>query len=1017
MPKNVSPTTGDNSSHHLLLTDSAGTEVGLICVDGKGNRIPRVAGNPYPNMASQLRQGTAKHSDRVPPFEDIPQSDFSGGLASLHFDEDSSKYLDGKRCDTSSSGEVIHGGLESYTTGLRDFNESWSGDVSWTKMYASPGTESISTGFTANATYDVQSIVIILKKVGAPTGDITVQIHDASDNLVGTATKALTIDTDCLTDLVSERVEFTVATAQEIVDTTAYKVNIAYSGGDATNYIDVGVDGSDALYYRVLDDTDDFDGKFFEYNGGVYFVTQPLDRSASKIYLYGERGVADANTGHLDRLIDESKTWADDAWNGGVVKIVAEDGTEEREPYRSITDTVNNTDNPYLTVSPVWNILHTTETEYIILYPKWQLVETLSAYVTDVTVASSYVVLAFEGNDQIAKYEAKEFGGAFVEGLWDSDQAVVNHVLALTKDVKANGIQTNTLYGVHTGTSLARITKHNYLSGYRKESKTLAYQSTLMGDRMAFSDETFTSCTSYLRDTWIQIDMAAGVDGNLGRYTLPSPVDIRGGRYIRFIIVALTTARDAGDITLGVYDSSGNGVDLDLPALTANEAKLCELEFTTPPESQAVYDASDITDIYLKSTKSVEQSFYIPQSNPTIGVFMYGYVADSQWYLPMNTQINNMVEYAGGAGEVERRPWVFTWDGPWYLNGSNFTKLYLGELEELSHPDNGKGVCVNDVYLYFNAGGTIQRYYAGKLDNIGPDADYGLPSNRLGIPITAASYPGRVFYGIDAGESGYSSVIMKRAHGWHEYYRAPKDTRIRKIHAYARADTVDQLFVLEGADILWLPISINPLTESDYEYNHESVLETSRIYGGLRETEKYYHALTLVTENLSTTHRYMQVDYRTSENDTYTTIGTNFISSPRQRQALVSTNNVTGRWIQFRLRSYTDDRTETPKIVSSILDSLESLDVKDMLSYTVGIKAGYDLDLNGTIEDSTGEAILTQLKTWRNDPKPLTLNTVSPFEDDMLVKLENLGKRIRYKKIGTKEHELRLITVNLIEVS
>ena len=231
----VSPTKGSSSSHHLKLVDAAATELGLICVDAQGNRIPRVGVNPFPNFASQLRQGRAKHSDRQPPFEDIALSDFSGGRGMLHHDEDASRYLDGKMIDTSRAGSVIHGGQETYTTGLRDFDESWPGDVSWTSMYASPGTESITTDFTAGASYNVNSIVVILKKVGAPTGNITVSLRDSAGDLVSAnTTKSLAVGTDCLTDLVSERVEFTFPAVAGITSTTAYKVRVAYTGGSAT---------------------------------------------------------------------------------------------------------------------------------------------------------------------------------------------------------------------------------------------------------------------------------------------------------------------------------------------------------------------------------------------------------------------------------------------------------------------------------------------------------------------------------------------------------------------------------------------------------------------------------------------------------------------------------------------------------------------------------------------------------------------------------------------------------------
>jgi len=1025
MPKNVSPTTGDNSSHHLLLTDSAGTEVGLICVDGKGNRIPRVAGNPYPNMASQLRQGRGKHSDRVPPFEDIPQSDFSGGLASLHFDEDGSKYLDGKRCDTSSSGEVIHGGLESYTTGLRDFDESWSGDVSWTKMYASPGTESITTDFTAGASYNANSIVVILKKVGAPTGNITVSLRDSAGDLVhADTTKSLAVGTDCLTDLVSERVEFTFASAQGVTATTAYKVRVAYSGGSATAYVDVAVDGSAALYYRVLDDTDSFNFVTFEYKNALYGYTQPDDGSVSKLYILGDRGAAQANTGALTTTIDATQSWTVDALIGDIVLITGGDGLLEEQPWRTITD-----NNATTLTHATWTIVHDTSTEYVILNNAWDLKRTLSARVHGHTVVADKVYFTYgypggAGGDTdlyVRRYREYNKSGTWTEEISQEDNNYygAERILGIASDdTSAHEITSADLYlGAVTpdfGSFVSRF------SSAITSEDMYAKLGTLTKNNRAWTDTIYSNSTPnpYSYGSVVLVYDAFTV-GKCAHWKLDSALDIRYAEAIAMhlnINPAGTAAGNyttAGDIRLVLADSDGNEDEYNLDGTI--EEWYDELIFLLDPGT-ANADMSDITDIYWK-INSDEGLVIINIWGSILLVGDRGMIYHRWDTFESGEVINNMIEYAGGAGQVVKKPWILTDRSWYYIEDGILKEMYLKELEELRHPKSSLGAVVNDVYLYAGVGPTLQRYYAGKLDNIGPDADYGLPQARRGYYVSMASYPGRVISCVDAGTSGNSSVIYRKAHGWHEAYRAVGNERIRNIHVYARVDSVDRMYVSEGADVLWVPISINPQTESGYEYTHESVLETSRIYGGLRETEKYYHALSLVTENLSTTHRYIQVDYRTSENDTYQTIGTNFISSPRQRESLVSTNNTTGRWIQFRLRSYTDDRTETPKIVSSILDSLESLDVKDMLSYTVGIKAGYDLDLNGTIEDNTGEAILTQLKTWRNDPKPLTLNSVSPFENDMLVKLENLGKRIRYKKIGTKEHELRLITVNLIEVS
>ena len=709
---------GDPTHHISLQTVAGANETGFICVGEEAYIVkPEIQVRPYPGQATQFVQGRSKHADKVPPFIDVSFWNNIGGMGMLHYDEDESRYLDGYMMNTSEEGRTILQGRPTYTKGIRDFNEYQPDNdvrMTWRSVYAS-NNEDTEVSFVTEAAYNADKVRLYMRKVGSPTGNITVELRTSGDVNMDTAT----LDASNLSAHSPYFVEFDWDDDDALSDATTYKININYAGGDADNYIQIWYDTVNSKFpYRVLDDTEDFDGIFFELNGAMYFMTQPLDRSASKLYLYGYRGVADANTGALSTLVDGAASWTADEWIGGVVKIVAEDGTEEREPYRTITDN----DATTLTVSSPWKVEHTTETEYVLMYPKWKLVQTLDQYCMSVTVALNYAIFGFESG-AIEKYEAKEFGGAFSETLSTSEQHVVNHVLAISKEVYVNSPYTNTLYGVHTATSFPRVTKHDYVNNIRITPKILAYQSTLMDERKPFDLDVNANVTVYLRDLWSEINMSGAVTGTLCGYELPATVDIRGGRYVRFLMLAETSTRSAGDIQLKVEDSNGDSVSLDLPELTANEWTLCELEFTTPPEADTTYDASSIAKIYFVSTVSVNQKFGVYQNAPTIGVFMYGYAADSQWYLPQNTQVNSMFEYSGGAGEIVRRPWIGTWRGLWYLNGDMFTKLYLGELEEFEHPDNCKGICVNGPYLHFNLGERIERYHAGQLDDIGPDRD------------------------------------------------------------------------------------------------------------------------------------------------------------------------------------------------------------------------------------------------------------------------------------------------------
>ncbi len=1006
MPINVSPATGKESTHHLKLTDSSATELGLICVDANGDRISRVAVNPYPRFASQLRQGRAKHADRQPPFEDIAQSDFSGGLASLHFDEDESKYLDGKRIDTSRMGEVIHGGLETYMTGIRDFDESWPGNVDWLSLDFAGANRT--TTFVAGASYNVNSIVVILKKVGAPTGNITVLLLASGGSVL--KSKVLTVGTDLLTDLVSERVEFVFDSVQAITATTTYKVKVVYSGS-SSDYVDVAIESGGDLYYRVLDDAATFKILPFEYYGALYGITQPDDMSVSKLYLLGYRGVADANTGALTTLVDAAGGFA--ANEIELVTLVGGTGLAEEQPWRTASSNTGTA----ITVSPTWNIEHDTTTEYVAISNRWQLLQTFDKYVTDVTVVGRHVFFAFGSAQKYKRYRVYNAAGTFTEELSAVGHTELSKVLAYKIEIDNEDVKGGEFFGYYAdpGTPRRRLYRYSipYLPGDLFNDNGIVVPAGTLFDETAIANT-----IHYGFNGMSAIQVAAGfTTGDVGHVTIDS-TDFRKGEYLGFYAWS-SVALAAGDWEIGYADSEANRINLDIPALAVDTWTWVVIQLVPDPsKTGGSVDESDITDIYFQQDVDKGAMDFFIRNGFGIHLIGDGFDTEQKFYLPDFAKVNNLIAYIGGSGQTAAKPWIITTEGLFYREGNTIVPVVLDEMKELSHPRTGEGATVNDVYLYFNLGETIQRYYAGHLDSVGPDVDYGLPANRRGIPASMASYPGKVLVGIDAGASGYSSVLYRRNHGWHELYRGVANKRIRSIHVVGYTGVPDRVFISEGSDVLSVPVSINPETESGYKYTYESALETSRIYGGLRETEKYYHALTIISENLSTTNRYIQVDFRTSENSTYAPISTNFISSPRQRQSLVSTNDTAGRWIQFRLRSYTNDRTETPKIVSVILDTLERLDVNNMYQYSIELKEGVGKMLGNFGEDNeTGVEKLTQLETWVDDPKPLTLNTTSGFEDGKLVFLEGITKRVIYHNVDDKPQELRVADLTLIEVS
>ena len=182
-PIRVGPTE-NKPTHHLKLTDSSATEIGLVCTNRAGKVVPQISVTPYPTMASQIRTGRVKYADKVPPFEDIAIQGLSGGLGHLHHDEDSSGYWDSYGIDAFNPERIKNAGFPTYTRGIRDLqvppaaekpsylNRTWGWEI-----FGDGTTESAVVSFDCvavdGASYNVGGVWLYIKAVGTGVNTTT----------------------------------------------------------------------------------------------------------------------------------------------------------------------------------------------------------------------------------------------------------------------------------------------------------------------------------------------------------------------------------------------------------------------------------------------------------------------------------------------------------------------------------------------------------------------------------------------------------------------------------------------------------------------------------------------------------------------------------------------------------------------------------------------------------------------------------------------------------------------------
>lgn len=337
------------------------------------------------------------------------------------------------------------------------------------------------------------------------------------------------------------------------------------------------------------------------------------------------------------------------------------------------------------------------------------------------------------------------------------------------------------------------------------------------------------------------------------------------------------------------------------------------------------------------------------------------------------------------------------------VNEGRYAETPIYEMASVRDWVNGRAHIRFDVYLFFTLLEGLERFYNNNLKDVGPNKEEGLPEGRQGFIRHMVAYPGRIYACVDAGDGSdcYSSVMCYvQGESWHEVYRAPAGKRIRRLFIQPIPELVDRLWISEEEDLVWIPITINPLKDELYRFNSGGSVTTSWIYHDMLDVNKWFNKVTLFTENLAgngtTNTKYITLEYQTDDkgdDDDWTLAGT-FYTSPVQSLDLSATKNVTGRRIRFRLTLYTDDETITPVMEAWRLDSV--VRIKQGKGYTLNfLLDDYQYDLQGTRQNTSSDtvsAILAQFEDWANSenhPAPLVLRSLYNSFDSKYIFVDN----------------------------
>lgn len=342
--------------------------------------------------------------------------------------------------------------------------------------------------------------------------------------------------------------------------------------------------------------------------------------------------------------------------------------------------------------------------------------------------------------------------------------------------------------------------------------------------------------------------------------------------------------------------------------------------------------------------------------------------------IPLRDQLGKITQLQ----EYDQKCWVMREGSVFAAAGTKVDEINLREIHTMAESTNGAAVTVQNVYLFFNLGAGVERYYSSAMDDVGPNRDDGLPTLKQGVVSCLLAYPGRYMAAIDGGATGYSSVMMNNGTGWHNLYVAPAiGERIYSIdYQPIYGSAPDRLWICVGNDVVWIPfpsLTVDPTKDSNYRFKHYGNITSGWIYVGMVDAFKFFKSLKLFAENLSSEAQYVEADYQIDDNNEWIPLATGFDTSPVQEVDLKANFGVMGKRLRFRLHLHTTDNAKTPLIKTTVIENISQVAIK----YSYGLiyrVADKDTNLLGEPTETTAEEFQNTVDDWAANLTPLHMH-------------------------------------------
>jgi len=1048
----------DKPTHHLRLTDAFGFTVGLIAVNTKNEPDDSViARNPVERSSLKTSTGQSQYSDLRPPYMAIVQVDWSGGRASAKFEDDATKFFDSLRVNTGRAGQVILQGRETYGTGFRGDICQLPGSMKLMALVDTR--RHLAIRKSASATFPAVQIWAWVRYIGKPTADLTIRLRADNAGAISTVLQTATLAVTAMSSLVSELRKITITGQAIASGTVYWVEVYGGASDDEENHWEVGVKAVTGttykstvgstwttaanmdLYFRVVEATADGDGFYFDYKNSKYFISKPANGTASKLWINGARGAAISNaTNKLKLNAQGSPGWVVNDWVGGIVVVNAGTGSTETQNWRLITANDANS----LTVSEAWLITHDTTTEFVVIgVDKWTKItgHGLTHPVTCVKVSSKNVVYFCQGElayiRQMREYNnagtwTREYGydstnkAIFLEEY--NENGVMNLIRSNGDTTVSKNIVSRTMTGTLTsGTMIIKeLTDTSKLIVGMKITGTGVGVGSTIASIDSPTQITGTVNSTAMGTSSSSVTFASSQTGTLttGANTVTSLTStalllvgmrVTGTGVGAGAVIATITSSTA--LTLTVLSLASGAQTLTFKQTQTGKIASGDKIISELSDTSTLVAAMPITGKNIGAgavIATVDSLTQVTADKDSIGTASYA-ITFTQGTPDWGTALSfEAAKFVGNAWDritnlhlyvdeqQEEAVWVLKEGGPWVWKGGttdsitdSLDRIKLDEFSAIASAKNGRAAVSQNVYLWYSVANSIHRFYHPTLDDFGPTLDKGMPVGRQGPIVSVFAYPGRLFIAIDAGATGYSSVLENNGgSSWHELYRAPYGERILAIgFQVIPGSSPDRLWIRQGYDMVWMPFpsdTFDPYQDTNFTFAHEGVLTLASMYAGLMDAWKNWHAIKTHAENLVENVTWLEADYRLDDEADWHSFPDKFEEVPISTVLFGSEFGASSKKIDIRIRFYSTDQTKSPKLLAVIVEAVAVTAPK--FAFTIPVKMSVR-DLQANVEDLQPYERIQKLDEWSGAAQPLLLGANNPLYDGLKVFLQPLPAR------------------------